>query len=64
MTFIGAILLFFLAIIPYITGSVTKINMLKGLGVTSLMILVGVSIDFAKQIQTYLISQKYDEMTK
>nr|YP_010330310.1 preprotein translocase subunit SecY [Rhodella violacea]UNJ18026.1 preprotein translocase subunit SecY [Rhodella violacea] len=64
LTFIGAILLFFLAIIPYITGSVTKINMLKGLGVTSLMILVGVSIDFAKQIQTYLISQKYDEMTK
>lgn len=38
--------------------------MLKGLGVTSLMILVGVSIDFAKQIQTYIISQKYDEMTK
>ena len=32
----------------------------KGLGATSLLILVGVAIDTAKQIQTYVISQRYE----
>ena len=31
-----------------------------GFGATSLLILVGVAIDTAKQIQTYVISQRYE----
>jgi preprotein translocase subunit SecY len=37
---------------------------LRGLGATSLLILVGVAIDTAKQIQTYVISQRYEGMVK
>jgi preprotein translocase subunit SecY len=36
----------------------------RGLGATSLLILVGVAIDTAKQIQTYVISQRYEGMVK
>ena len=36
----------------------------QGLGATSLLILVGVAIDTAKQIQTYVISQRYEGMVK
>ena len=32
----------------------------SGFGATSLLILVGVAIDTAKQIQTYVISQRYE----
>jgi len=35
-------------------------DILKNLGATSLLILVGVAIDTAKQIQTYVISQRYE----
>lgn len=62
LTFLGAIFLFMIALVPSIISNITNINSFKGLGVTSLLILVGVSIDTAKQIQTYIISQQYDNM--
>nr|YP_009295624.1 protein translocase subunit SecY [Mastocarpus papillatus]AOL58108.1 protein translocase subunit SecY [Mastocarpus papillatus] len=62
LTFLGAIFLFIIALVPSIISQITNINAFKGLGVTSLLILVGVSIDTAKQIQTYVISQQYDNM--
>ena len=42
--------------------NITELKMFQGLGATSLLILVGVAIDTAKQIQTYLISEKYNIM--
>nr|YP_009396048.1 SecY-type transporter protein [Dasya naccarioides]ARW65234.1 SecY-type transporter protein [Dasya naccarioides] len=62
LTFIGAIFLFIIAQLPYIIFSITKIKNFQGLGATSLLILVSVSIDTAKQIQTYIISEQYDSM--
>nr|QCI07992.1 SecY-type transporter protein [Plumaria plumosa] len=62
LTFIGAIALFIIAQLPFAIFNLTKINSFKGLGATSLLILVGVAIDTAKQIQTYIISEQYDNM--
>nr|QCI08480.1 SecY-type transporter protein [Spermothamnion repens] len=62
LTFIGAIFLFIIAQLPFLIFTLTKINSFKGLGATSLLILVGVAIDTAKQIQTYIISEQYDNM--
>lgn len=62
LTFLGSIFLFILAIVPYIISTFMRTDSFKGLGITSLLILVGVSIDTAKQIQTYMISQQYDNM--
>jgi len=62
LTLIGAIFLFIIAQLPYFIFNIIKIKNLQGLGTTSLLILVAVSIDTAKQIQTYLISQQYDNM--
>ncbi len=64
LTFLGALFLAFIAIIPTIIESVTTISTFKGLGATSLLILVGVAIDTAKQIQTYLISKNYENIMK
>jgi len=62
LTFVGSLFLFSIALFPTLIYYVFKINTLKGLGATSLLILVGVAIDTAKQIQTYIISQQYDNM--
>ena len=62
LTFLGAFFLFFVALIPSIITNITEIKIFQGLGATSLLILVGVAIDTAKQIQTYIISEKYNIM--
>nr|YP_009396862.1 SecY-type transporter protein [Ophidocladus simpliciusculus]ARW66048.1 SecY-type transporter protein [Ophidocladus simpliciusculus] len=62
LTFVGSIFLFIIAQLPFLISSITKINIFQGLGTTSLLILVGVAIDTAKQIQTYIISEQYDNM--
>lgn len=62
LTFLGSIFLFSVALIPSIIANITHINAFQGLGATSLLILVGVAIDTAKQIQTYIISEKYNSM--
>lgn len=64
LTFIGAIFLGLVAVIPSVVESLTRIQTFRGLGATSLLILVGVAIDTAKQIQTYVISQRYEGMVK
>nr|YP_009511106.1 SecY-type transporter protein [Hydropuntia rangiferina]AXI96779.1 SecY-type transporter protein [Hydropuntia rangiferina]UAD87460.1 SecY-type transporter protein [Hydropuntia rangiferina] len=61
-TLIGGLFLFLIALIPSFILKTTNINLLQGLGTTSLLILVGVAIDTAKQIQTYIISQQYDNI--
>nr|YP_009546668.1 preprotein translocase subunit SecY [Gelidium kathyanniae]AYO28016.1 preprotein translocase subunit SecY [Gelidium kathyanniae] len=62
LTFLGAIFLFIIALIPPCVSIITNNKSFQGFGATSLLILVGVAIDTAKQIQTYIISQQYDNM--
>jgi preprotein translocase subunit SecY len=64
LTLLGAVFLGIIAIIPTAVESATKVTTFQGLGGTSLLILVGVAIDTAKQIQTYVISQRYEGMVK
>ncbi len=64
LTLLGAIFLGAVAIIPTAVESATRVTTFQGFGATSLLILVGVAIDTAKQIQTYVISQRYEGMVK
>lgn len=64
LTFLGAIFLGIVAIVPSIIENATPVKVFQGFGATSLLILVGVAIDTAKQIQTYVISQRYEGMVK
>ncbi|MEB3182623.1 MAG: preprotein translocase subunit SecY [Nostocaceae cyanobacterium] len=64
LTFLGAVFLGLVAIIPTAVESAVGVPTFRGLGATSLLILVGVAIDTAKQIQTYVISQRYEGMVK
>lgn len=64
LTFLGAIFLGLIAIIPTAVESALGVPTFKGIGATSLLILVGVAIDTARQVQTYVISQRYEGMVK
>nr|QUE30003.1 SecY [Erythrocladia irregularis] len=61
-TFLGGNLLFCTATLPLFVSNTTNIPELRGLGVTTLFILVGVTIDTAKQINTYLFSDSYKKL--
>lgn len=64
LTFLGAVFLGLVAVVPSLVESATRVSTFQGFGATSLLILVGVAIDTAKQIQTYVISQRYEGMVK
>ena len=64
LTLLGAIFLGLVATVPTFVEGATGVTTLQGFGATSLLILVGVAIDTAKQIQTYVISQRYEGMVK
>jgi preprotein translocase subunit SecY len=64
LTFLGAMFLGLVVTLPTIAEAALGISTFRGLGATSLLILVGVAIDTAKQIQTYVISQRYEGMVK
>ncbi len=64
LTFLGAIFLAVVVAIPSLIEAATRVQTFNGFGATSLLILVGVAIDTAKQIQTYVISQRYEGMIK
>ena len=64
LTFLGALFLGVVAVVPSMVESGLRVTVFQGLGATSLLILVGVAIDTAKQIQTYVISQRYEGMVK
>jgi preprotein translocase subunit SecY len=64
LTLMGAIFLGLIAIVPSAIESATRVTTFQGIGATSFLILVGVAIDTAKQIQTYVISQRYEGMVK
>jgi preprotein translocase subunit SecY len=64
LTLLGGIFLGAVAIIPSAVEGATQVRTFQGLGATSLLILVGVAIDTAKQVQTYVISQRYEGMVR
>jgi preprotein translocase subunit SecY len=64
LTLIGAVFLGMVAVIPTALEQATGVTTFNGLGATSLLILVGVAIDTAKQVQTYMISQRYEGIVK
>ena len=49
---------------PAAVERATNVQTFQGLGATSLLILVGVAIDTAKQVQTYVISQRYEGLVR
>jgi len=58
-TFIGAILLAIIAALPNIIESVLHISNLRGLGTTSLLILVGVTVETRREIRDVILSNIY-----
>ena len=64
LTLLGALVLGAVAIIPSAVESATQVKTFQGLGATSLLILVGVAIQTAKQLQTAVISQRYEGMVR
>ncbi|MED5469855.1 MAG: preprotein translocase subunit SecY, partial [Cyanobacteriota bacterium] len=64
LTLLGGLFLGAVAIIPAAVERATNVQTFQGLGATSLLILVGVAIDTAKQVQTYVISQRYEGLVR
>jgi preprotein translocase subunit SecY len=62
LTLLGAIFLGIVATVPTAIESALGVSTFRGFGATSLLILVSVAIDTAKQIQTLVISQRYEGM--
>ena len=60
LTLLGGLFLGSVAIIPSAVERATNVQTFQGLGATSLLILVGVANDTAKQVKTYVISQRYE----
>ena len=63
-TLLGGLFLGSVAIVPAAVERATNVQTFQGLGATSLLILVGVAIDTSKQIQTYVISQRYEGLVR
>ena len=63
-TFIGALSLGLIALVPALASYVTHITTLQGIGATSLIIMVGVALDFINQIKTHLLARNYESFLK
>jgi len=64
LTFVGATFLSLISIVPMLTAKVTHVTSFMGLGGTALLIIVGVAIDIVRQIETILISNKYEKLVR
>ena len=64
LTLLGGLFLGSVAIVPAAVERATNVQTFQGLGATSLLILVGVAIDTSKQVQTYVISQRYEGLVR
>jgi preprotein translocase subunit SecY len=63
-TFIGAMGLGFIALVPALASYVTGITTLQGIGATSLIIMVGVALDLINQVKTHLLARNYESFLK
>ncbi len=64
VTFIGAMALGIIALIPSFASYVTKITTFQGIGATSLIIMVGVALDLINQVRTHLLAKNYESFLK
>lgn len=64
ITFIGAMGLGAIALIPAAASAITGISTLQGIGSTSLIIMVGVALDIVNQIKTHLLARQYEGFLK
>ena len=64
ITFIGAIALGFIALIPSLASYVTNITTFQGIGATSLIIMVGVALDLINQVRSHLLARNYETFLK
>ena len=63
-TFIGAMGLGIIALIPSLATYITHITTLQGIGATSLIIMVGVALDLINQVRTHLLARNYESFLK
>lgn len=64
ITFIGALGLGIIALIPSFASHATGITTLQGIGATSLIIMVGVALDLINQVRTHLLARNYESFLK
>lgn len=62
LTLVGAVCLAFIALVPTVTATLTRVTSFMGLGGTALLILVGVALDLVRQVETFIISKKYERV--
>ena len=63
-TFIGAMALGIIALVPSFASYATNIKTLQGIGATSLIIMVGVALDLINQVRTQLLARNYESFLK
>jgi len=63
-TFIGALGLGIIALVPSFASHITGITTLQGIGATSLIIMVGVALDLINQVRTHLLARNYETFLK
>jgi len=63
-TFIGALGLGVIALVPSFASYITNIKTLQGIGATSLIIMVGVALDLINQVRTHLLARNYESFLK
>ncbi|MBR2525383.1 preprotein translocase subunit SecY [bacterium] len=63
-TFIGAIALGIIALVPSFASYLTNIKTMQGIGATSLIIMVGVALDLINQVRSHLLARNYESFLK
>ncbi len=63
-TFIGALGLGIIALVPSLASYATNIKTIQGIGATSLIIMVGVALDLINQVRTHLLARNYESFLK
>ena len=63
-TFIGAMGLGIIALVPSLASYLTNIKTIQGIGATSLIIMVGVALDLINQVRTHLLARNYESFLK
>ena len=59
ITVLGALLLTFIALLPYVTSNLTGLSQRAAVGGTGIIIVVGVAMDTIKQLKSQLTSKQY-----
>ncbi|MBR5342030.1 MAG: preprotein translocase subunit SecY [Erysipelotrichaceae bacterium] len=59
ITVLGALLLTFIAILPYVTSNLTGLSQRAAVGGTGIIIVVGVAMDTIKQMKSQMTSKQY-----